>query len=186
MATTETTKLASQVFVSHEIPRADAIDPVADRVFWKPTGGLWTSTLDDEGGQWLRWLIGEGYSLEQERWGGRLWRLEPTEANLLVIRGPDDLWQAVDSYPHPRAVELGLVSLSSFKTMLDWAAIAEDYDGVHVPNPWPWRFGIHDYDASMFFYSMDAECTCWFRWCFEGRPVELDPEPFLAKLRGDE
>jgi hypothetical protein len=176
-------KLASQVFVSHTLPEPRKVEPIEDRQFWKPAGGLWTSTLNEEGGEWVRWLTGENYDLEDERWGGKLWLLEPGDANLFVAWGPRELYELVERYPHPLATEKP--ELSSFKTMLDWPAVASEYDGVHVPNPWPWRFGHDDLGAAMFFYSMDAECTCWFRWCFEGDPVELDPEPFLLALKGE-
>ena len=58
--------------------------------------------------------------------------------------------------------------------LVDWAHLAREYDAVHVPNPWAHRFS-DDMAASMFFYTMDAECTFWFRWRFEGEPKLLDP-----------
>ncbi|HSE44882.1 MAG TPA: hypothetical protein VLA89_06095 [Gemmatimonadales bacterium] len=182
----EKIQLASQVFVSHTYPEAEKLQPVQSEHFWKPrAGGLWTSTLNDEGGEWVRWLIGEGYSLEEEGWGGKLWRLEPAEANLLVIWSPAELRNLVEVYPHPELEEFNAryqaAGLEGY-LWVNWEEMAKDYDGFHIPNPWPWRF-CDDIPASMFFYSMDAECTCWFKWCFEGDPVELDPEPFLAKLK---
>lgn len=190
MATTETTKLKPQVFVSESVPEPEALDPIKNDYFWKPrSGGLWTSTLNDEGGGWLRWLHGEGYSLDQERWGGKLWQLEPAEANLYVAWSPKEFRELVRRYPHPEMEDFNTriraVSVSGFGEdfylWVDWEEMSKDYDGLHVPTPYSWRFH-DDHAASMFFYSMDAECTCWFRWCFEGRPVELDPEPFLTKL----
>lgn len=53
------TQLEPQVFVGRAAPTADAIKPVTNEKFWKPVGGLWTSTLNHEGGEWLRWLLSE-------------------------------------------------------------------------------------------------------------------------------
>lgn len=172
-------KLATQITVLHEKPEPDKIDDVIDRRFWKPTGGLWTSTLDEAGGQWLRWLTGEGYSLDEPRWGGKLWLLEPTEANVFMVWSPRELGQLVEQFPHPSR-EIDVYDKWRF---VDWVEMSKHYDAVSVPNPWTWRFGHEDMGAGMFFYSMDAECTCWFRWCFEGEPQEVDPAPYLAKLR---
>lgn len=191
-------KLASQVFVSHSKPKESELVPTQGQAqyggFHKPAGGLWTSTLNDEGGEWLRWLTGEGYHLEDERWGGKLWQLEPREANLFVVWGPKELSELCERYPHPLRekaldeVGQGSMAWDSMLWLVDWGTMAEDYEAVHIPNPWTWRFGLSgsEMGASMFFYSMDAECTCWFRWCFEGEPVELDPAPFLANLREPE
>lgn len=176
-------KLAPQVFVSHSKPVPEKIDAVVNRRFWKPDGGLWTSTLDEEGGQWLRWLHGEGYSLDGERWGGKLWLLEPKEANLFTVWTPREFRELTDAFPYDLANHDSIESLGPF---VDWAAMTESYDGVYVPNPWPWRFGHEDMGAGMFFYGLDAECTCWFRWRFEGEPQELDPAPYLTNLNGRE
>lgn len=184
MQTTEIA-LPTQVLVCPTKPEESQLDPVQNDHFWKPRfGGLWTSTLNDEGGEWLRWLTGEGYELGDEKWGGRLWQLTPREANVYTVWTPDELRELVDRYPHPELDSFNSLIGESLGGYLwvDWVEMAKEYDAVHVPNPWPWRF-YGDPAASMFFYSMDAECTCWFRWCFEGEPVELDPEPFLVKLR---
>ena len=172
-------KLAPQVFVSHSKPEPEKIDEVTARRFWKPCGGLWTSTLDEEGGQWLRWLHGEGYGLENERWGGKLWILEPREANLFAVWSPREYRELTERFPLDLARHDSLRDLAPF---VDWPAVAEAYDGLYVPNPWTWRFGHDDMAAGMFFYGMDAECTCWFRWCFEGEPLEVPAWPYIKKL----
>jgi len=123
----------------------------------------------------VRWLDGQNYTLDDPRWGGDLWLLEPKEANLAVVAHPSDLRELCASYPHPELDHFNSLSerVKSFELLVDWERLSQDYDGLHVPNPWPWRFGYgddFDYAASMFFYTMDAECTCWARWCFEGEP----------------
>lgn len=181
------TKLHTQVFVSHSKPEASKITPILNERTWKPQGGMWTSTLDDEGGDWVKWLTGENYSLDDERWGGKLWLLEPTEANLAVIADPVDLRELSASYPSPEIERYKRldVSLRMFNLLVDWEAVARDYDGLHVPNPWPWRFGggsEFEMEASMFFYVMDAECTCWSRWCFDDKVRTLE---FAQTLEGE-
>jgi hypothetical protein len=179
-------KLGSQVFVSHTTPEPHLIEPVENGsdLFWKPRkGGMWTSTLDEEGGEWVRWLNGEGYPLEDERWGGKLWLLSPAEANVYVVAGPKELFALHEQFP--LAVPASISELKMFRRMVDWEAASQVYDAIWVPNPWAYRFltpGIGSseeemeeaHQASMFFYVMDAECTCWFRWCFEGEPQLLD------------
>lgn len=173
-------KLSTQVWVGTEKPVPDRINPLADDLFWKPRGGLWTSTLDDEGGDWVRWLEGENYSLDDPRWGGDLWVLEPTEANLFVIGHPDGYNELAERFPHPLGTKLFSEGrIRSFEKMIYWPDVAEHFDGIHVPSPHPYRFVFGGqfeeyYAAGLFFNTCDAESTCWFRWCFEGEPKIID------------
>lgn len=171
-------KLATQVFVSHTKPDPEKIDEVIDRRFWKPTGGLWTSTLDEGGGQWMRWLHGEGYSLDNERWGGKLWILQPKEANLFTVWSPREYGYLTQHFPH----ESNHGALEALEPIVDWVAVSKSYDGIHVPNPWTWRFGHDNLGAGLFFYGMDAECTCWFSWCFEEEVLDVPAWPYLDYL----
>lgn len=168
-------KLDTQVCVLDSKPMPAKINAVGDDLFWKPRGGLWTSTLDDEGGDWVRWLKGENYSLDDPRWGGDLWVLEPTEANIFVIGHPDGYNELADRFPHPLAKER-FKELKSFERMVYWPDVAKHFDAIHVPTPWAHRWLIEDeyYGAGLFFNTCDAESTCWFRWCFEGEPKLLD------------
>jgi hypothetical protein len=52
--------------------------------------------------------------------------------------------------------------------------MAHDFDGLWIPSPWAWRFGLEEQygDLSMFFYVMDSECTLWFDWVFDA-PVRV-------------
>lgn len=169
---TITTRLATQVCVSHTAPVSHAITPVERELFWKPLGGLWTSTLDDEGGDWVRWLKDQDYSLEDPRWGGKLWRLEPTDAKVFIVATPDNYNDLADRFPYP---DNPLPELKSMEKIIDWPAVASVYDAVHVPIPHAYRWGISDeyYAANLFFNTCDAESTCWFRWCFEGEAQEV-------------
>ena len=165
--------LPPQVFVCPEKPVPDKINPIADDLFWKPRGGMWTSTLDDDGGDWVRWLHGEGYTLDMPRWGGDLWLLKPKPAKLYVLANPDNYNELAERFPHEMARTIGL---KSFERMVCWPDVAKHYDGIHVPMPWSYRFLIEEehYAAGLFFNICDAESTCWFKWCFEGESELLD------------
>lgn len=175
------TRLEPQVWVSYEKPVPENIGPVVRELFWKPRGGLWTSTMDEEGGDWIRWLHSQDYSLEDPRWGGKLWLLRPTDANVCVIATPEDYNETAERFPYPDNPMIGK-GVYSMEKMIDWQAVAETYDALHVPTPHPFRLvmgiGIDDYEtyyaAGMFFDTCDAESTCWFRWCFEGEPEEIN------------
>lgn len=182
LRTEKTVKLSPQVFVSDSKPEAGKIHKVTERHFWKPFGGLWTSTLDEVGGQWLRWLNDNDY-FGTKRWGGKLWLLEPKEANLFVVWSPKEYRELTERFPHEMVSQEVVAHIGPF---VDWPALSEFYDGIYVPSPWTWRFGHEDMAAAMFFYGMDAECTCWFRWRFQGIPQEIDPAPYLAKLSDHE
>lgn len=184
----EAVLLPPQLSIREDVPVAEKIELAkgADQSHYKPMGGLWTSTLNEEGSEWLRWLTNEGYDLSMKRWGGKCWRLQPTFARVYVVWSPKQLHDLAELYPHPRQNEADFARIASFRSRVAWDVMAKEWDAVHVPNPWPWRFGYDDLGASMFFYSMDAESTCWFRWCFEGEPEELDPTPFLTKLKEGE
>lgn len=164
-------KLPTQISVLSTKPEPEKITDVADDLFWKPRGGLWTSTLDDDRGDWVRWMEDQGYTLETPRWGGDLWLLEPVDANVLVLATPDDYNKLGKRFPHPRGSELSSL-LRSFDPAIYWPDVAKKYDAVHIPDPRPYRLLLEEeyYSASMFFNVVDAESTCWFKWCFEGEP----------------
>lgn len=184
----ESVLLPPQLTILEDLPMDEKIvvPKGLEQSHYKPTGGLWTSTLNEEGSEWLRWLTGEGYTLDQKRWGGKCWKLHPTHARVYVVWSPKQLHDLAELYPHPQQSVEDFSRIASFRTRVAWDRMADDWDAVHVPNPWPWRFGYDDLGASMFFYSMDAESTCWFRWCFEGEPEEIDPAPFMANLKKGE
>ena len=115
-------KLNTQVFVGTEKPEPDKISLLSDDLFWKPCGGLWTSTLDDEGGDWVRWLHDQGYSLDMPRWGGDLWVLKPTDANVLVIDNPGIYNDLAERFPHRMT---GLKGIHAFERLVAWPDVAE-------------------------------------------------------------
>jgi hypothetical protein len=156
-------KVPHQVFVSHSLPCASRMHPVRNQKdFPKPSGGLWTSTADRGGGEWIRWLLAEGYSLSARTLGGKIWLLRPVPARVAIIGGPREFLELANRYP--AGPHLGVI---------DWEALAEEWDAVWTPNPSRWRYASGC--SGRFFDSLDVECTIWFRWCFEGPPKELDP-----------
>lgn len=169
-------KLPPQIRVSTTKPEPDKINPLSDDLFWKPRGGLWTSTLDDEGGDWVRWLKGENYSLDDPRWGGDLWVLKPKKAKLFTIANPDNYNALAERFPHPLLEKEPFKDLKSMEKMIDWPEVAKHYDGIYMPRPWSYRLEFEEkyYSAGLFFNTCDAESTCWFKWCFEGEPELLE------------
>jgi len=168
-------RLPTQTFVSRTSPDPARMKPVrnAKQIHWKPEGGLWTSTLDEEGGAWVGWVTSE-YDLSDERFGGEVWLLEPTNANIAVIDNPDDLRSFAGAHPHPLQSSLkDDIVIETFSHLLDWESLAASYDAVHFPNPYPWRLTM-DMATSMFFNVLDVESTVWFRWCFTGEPRQYD------------
>lgn len=174
--------LPTQMCVTHNKPAPDKINPVLKDLFWKPRGGLWTSTLDGHTSDWMRWLKDQNYSLDDPRWGGDLWLLEPRDANVIVIAGPQDYNDLHARFPYPDNPLEGR-GVKSMEKLIDWVAVSEQYDAIHVPNPHPYRMlsiemakeEIEEYyTAELFFNTCDAESTCWFRWCFEGEPRILE------------
>jgi len=152
-------KLPTQLWLSEEdaVPAPtrlkDAVN--ASSTFWKPTGGIWTSTYGGGCSEWWEWCKGEGFGDYRSAW-----LLEPMEARILVIRNPEDLAAAHLLYPRKSPDELG--NIRSYRDLLDYEKIKYDYDAMWVPNPHPHRLTID----SLFFNVMDVESTVWFRWCF--------------------
>lgn len=160
--------LPTQVFISTEKPEKGKLRPIQNDYFWKPrAGGLWTSSLVDDRSDWMVWLEEQGYTLDMERWGGDVWLLEPVDANVFVISSPTEFLELADQYPLPVS-EFGS-GLRVFEHLVDWEAVARDFDAIHVPDPRRHRFS-DPHSAGLFFDTCDAESTCWFKWCFQGEP----------------
>jgi hypothetical protein len=51
-----------------------------------------------------------------------------------------------------------------FGTFLDFEAISNDYDGIHLTTNGESATRL---TSGISLYGWDVECTLWFRWCFE-------------------
>jgi hypothetical protein len=158
-----------QVFLGNK-PDPKKFRPVhnAPDFFWKPLGGLWTSTHTPDAehpSSWVEWTEAEQFKVSKKRW-----LLQPRDdARVAVCATPGDLHAFLELYPRPVPPTLtGLLMMRS--AALDYQKMTKDYDGLWIPSPWRWRFGLDEEYAylSMFFYVMDSECTLWFDWVFDG------------------
>lgn len=151
----------------HGTPCADTFVDVENRRHAKPLGGFWTSTFDKEiGSAWLDWARQEIPRMVSKKTRGS-YLLLPKSANICIINCIGDARILEKKYPHPQ-----LESLHTYgrpEQLLDWEAIAKDFDAVHLTHQGYKEIedlaGEYDYDCS--FFSWDCESTLWFRWCFE-------------------
>lgn len=104
------------------------------------TGGLWTSSLGAEYG-WNQWCQDENFRDNKYEY-----LLELNNPKLLIIDTLDDLINALDKYPNQKYYSymkrLGVFNKFSTgitKTALDFEAIAQDYDGIHLTSEGQWR-----------------------------------------------
>jgi hypothetical protein len=143
--------------------------PIKNREHFKPEGGLWTSTYHPQcGSNWVQWCLGEGWEVPpEERWQSML--LVPAPARVFIIDARADLERLAARYPGP--------VIAHWAALLDWEAIAKDYDAVHLTarGQAMTRFS---YPHNL--YGWDVECTLWCRWCFT-RADPLPPTVFLRE-----
>lgn len=163
-----------QMFIGPERPTPEAFDAVSNppekAIASKPDGGLWTSTVRDDGGSaWLDWCHANDWFGPDDR----IWILEPENpVDLLVIDDARDLYSALAEYERDDVPEFVGRVFSPF----DWDALADDFDGFRVSE----RGQIATRFSTPGLYGWDAESTVWFRWAFssvEDRgPVHDAPE----------
>lgn len=135
-------------------PSAKAWRPIAqDNVRNKPRGGLWTSTWDDAGSDWLR----EAGPANMDLLGPapEVWLLTPEPAaNVLTIDGLDEL---VTIFDHGYGIDVFGGRVINFQLL------AQDYDAVHLTEKGQWATRLSWPDD---LYGWDCECTLWLRWRF--------------------
>jgi len=162
-------RLPTQLFAG-ERPDPDRLDPVEnDDRFWKPRGGLWTSTYTPGGehlSSWVEWTVGEDFKVADE-----FWLLEPLDSRVGVVRDQADLRELADEYAvhDHRLADLPIFA----RSILDYERLAADFDALWIPAPWGHRFG-DDPGLGIWFSTMDSECVLWFRWRFERAPLRLE------------
>jgi len=140
----------------------EKLEPVKNKNWVKPEGGLWTSSYDPEcGSGWIQWSIAERFSgewnEEEEKGYYGCYLLHPEPARVLVIDTQQDLIEALrhyQNYDHRGGGWGG--------TNLDFEALAEDYDAIHLTDRGQWATRM----TNPGLYGWDCESTLWFRWCF--------------------
>ena len=155
--------LGTQAFISENPPRPERFDPPTntEQMVHKPTGGLWTSTLRDDGScAWLEWCRAEHWGLTE---ASKLYALEPEPGiAVMEIDSEYDLQDVIDDWGRD---DIRPALARSFAP-LDFEAIAEEYDAIHLT-----EWGEHHTRfTTPGLYGWDTECTLWLRWSF--RSVE--------------
>lgn len=144
------TVLGVQAWVGSAAPEPSRlVKPYGDHT--KPTGGLWTSTWDEDAGSgWTRWCDEEQFRGPQHE----VWLLTPD---------PEARVYTVDNYTHlERLHRMYGVAPLDYPT-LRWEYIAERYDAVHLTEDGQWRTRL---TRPYSLYGWDCESTVWLRWSF--------------------
>lgn len=119
---------------------------------FKPVGAFWTSTYIDNSSAWLDWC-----DYEQPDWikpYNFLLTVDPY-AKVYVIDTLADLERLIARYPYTPLRD-------TFLVYVDWAAMANDYDGIQVTESGQWATRL----TTPGLYGWDCESTAWFRWVF--------------------
>ncbi len=132
----------------------------------KPQGGMWTSTYLPKaayGSDWGRYCVRdtdqEGrFAIYTLRW----WLLEPLPgARIVTIDTLEDLRKLGNRY---------VLARTSYSYFLDFEAISQDYDAMHLTEAGQVRTRL-TYPDNL--YGWDCESTLWFRWCFSAEAKEI-------------
>lgn len=136
-------------------PSKELIEPVIG--YWqKPLGGLWTSTMTEEGlSDWVSWCRIQEFDYAPARLAYVL--IPRKDAKILTINCGEDLAAIKDKYA-------GKPEVLSYYTSINWKAIGDDYDGVHLTCSGNQKLHL---SMPMDLNSWDVESTVWYRWVFE-------------------
>ena len=101
------------------------------------------------------------------------WLLRPrADVRVAAVYGPDELRDLLARYPRRDLAPDVLDQFRSFRSFLDFERLSRHVDGLWIPSPWAHRFDAQ-LDLGIWFSTIDAESTLWFRWAFEGDPERL-------------
>ena len=151
-------ELEVQGFLSEDEPTPEKFDPPtnAGGLMNKPEGGLWTSTLRDDGTcAWLEWCRAESWGLTDET---KLYALEPaSDIAVLEIDSFDDLQELLYQWRRKNIPP----ALERFAP-LDFEAMAHGIDAIHLTK----RGERKTRYSTPGLYGWDCECTLWLQWAF--------------------
>jgi hypothetical protein len=151
----------------------------------KPSGGLWTSTLDmATGSGWVQWCLAEDYGIP----GGYRWhayRLVPMrDADILEIDSYADLKQVIDQFGTDGP------SLHVDSKSLDFVKLAQTYDAIHLTENGQWTTRL-TFPHTL--YGWDCESVLWLHWAFSevhdlgiqtwGKPADLPRAGVIRRAR---
>lgn len=126
----------------------------------KPTGGMWTSTYtpdEDHDSDWIRWCSTEGFLS-----GRHKWVMSPKpDIHVLVVDSLEDLKLVANQYEKDKYK--GMDSSQIQDTVLDFPAIARDFDAMRLTKEGQWDTRLTEMDEPDL-YGWDSECVLHFRW----------------------
>lgn len=148
--------IGAQTHVGRAKPQPERIDPIQNPdtpTGNKPYGGIWTSTLRDDGSSaWIDWCRKEEWGISDDM---AVWKLAPNpDATILVIDTYDDFRELLDAF--------GWEIMG--KRAVDYERIAADteYDAMRLTSN-----GQRDTRFERpGLYGWDVESTVWFDWVF--------------------
>lgn len=116
------------------------------------TGGFWTSTYDPKSrsSNWTQDEYGRSWTRGSQR---KAYLLYPRVVRVFSIDGVTDLQRALQIYPLP----------GSDGRSIDFEAMSEDYDGLHVTKKGERLVSVSD---PVSLPGWLTESTLWFRWVF--------------------
>jgi hypothetical protein len=118
----------------------------------KPAGGLWTSSYDAKSGSEFLALVRSANA--PRHWAAMPgWLLDPPPVRVLSISS-----RAEVEVVYARYRDLDDAGAAYYRA-LDWAALARDYDAVHLA-----ASAARLADVGDDLYGWDCECTWWCRW----------------------
>jgi hypothetical protein len=169
-------ELGTQAFVHVEWPSRARFEEPSNRdprvgIPIKPAGGLWTSSFLEDGS--CAWIGSEAWEWHSSHLEGepRLFALEPAEGlEILEIDGPRDLDRALSEWEREDLEADVSSSLSEMYALLDFEALAEEYDGIHLSG----RGAATTRHSQPSLYGWDCESTLWLGWAFD-EAADLGP-----------
>lgn len=149
--------MKQELYVGERKPSPRRMEAIANLpYFYKPLGGLWTSSYDKKAGSdWVQWCINQNFHVPTR--GFNRYVLEWSRANLIIIDNLQDLRHALKEYH----VINDLVFL---RPIFDYEKLAQDFDGLHLTRRGQQQTH-RSYPESL--CTFDVESTIWFRWVFD-------------------
>lgn len=141
---------------------------------FKPFGGLWTSTYNEENGSdWVRWCMENDMPVTKVATILRVDR----DAKVFEIDSYNDLKRCFAEYKMDGKNLGGYYEFLKISPRLDFEKMSLDYDGIHLTERGQaeTRFSMPEN-----LYGWDCESTIFFHWCFNDvRELVLKDERFV-------
>lgn len=174
--------IRTQMWIGEEEPQRSKFEQVSnsDDLIHKPLGGLWTSTVRDDGtSDWLDWVNTEDFYHEDQE----VWFLEPREElDIVRIDRQVELESIIERYDRrERPSEPPLVVAADSFAPIDFERMAEEHDGIHLTESGQWETRM----SRPGLYGWDAETVCWFHWRFESVEYQGSINDYMETVYDD-